>query len=174
AERGFQQDDAGYAQRGGDDDRRQRVGQDVAEDDSGIEGTERPGRLDELLFSKHQKLGPHQTPDFEPPGGRDHDDDRAQPHTAGRRGDRDDDQQEGHRDDDVGEAHQRVVQPAAVVAGERAQPAADHQVADDGEDADHERDPGAAKKSGQLVATEVVGAQDVLQILERRLVRVTV
>src|SRR5207249_12117428 len=108
-ERGFQQDDAGHAQGRGNDDRGEGIRQDVADDDSGVRCPERSSRLDELLFSKHQKLGPHQSANLVPAGGGDDDDDGGEADTAGRRRDGDDDEQEGRRDDDVGEAQQRVV-----------------------------------------------------------------
>ena len=41
------------------DERGQRVGQNVAEDDPCIRSPQCASRLDELLFSKHQKLGAH-------------------------------------------------------------------------------------------------------------------
>ena len=125
--------------------------------------------MHELLLSKHEKLRPHQAANLKPPGGRDHDDDRAQPDATGRRRNRDDDQQERHGDDDVGEAHQRVVQPAAVIAGERPQATADHQVTDDRQDPDLDRDARTAEQARQFVAAEVVGAEEVLKALEGRL-----
>ena len=141
----------------------------MAEDDAEVGGPQSLRRLDEFLFSKHKKLCPHQSTDLIPAGGGDHDDDRAQPHSSGRRRDGDNDQQEWHRDDDVGEAHQRVVQPAAVVTGQRPESAADEQVADDRQGAHHDRDARASRQPRQLVAAEVVGTQQVLETLEWRL-----
>ena len=60
---------------------------------------------------------------------------------------------------DLGDAHQHVVDPAAVVAGDRPDDDPDGDRHRDGEEPDHERDAGAVENAGQYVAAEVVRAE---------------
>ena len=71
------------------------------------------------------------------------------------------DRQRGKRDPEVGEAHEQVVEPAAVEAGERA----DHHADDRRQDRDPERDPQrdlpTVEHARERVAAQLVGAEPV-------------
>ena len=77
------------------------------------------------------------------------------------------DGQPGQGQDEVGEAHQQVVDDAAVVAGDRADRRADRRREEGDEERDPERRPEPEDDAAQVVATELVGAEEV-PVLERR------
>ena len=77
------------------------------------------------------------------------------------------DREAGQREDQVGEAHQQVVGVAAEVAGQRADRRSDHGREKRDEDRDPERRPDAVDDPAQVVAAELIGAEDV-PALERR------
>ena len=83
------------------------------------------------------------------------------------RGEQDGDARE--REDEVGEPHQQVVDPAAVVAGDGADRRPDRRREDRDEERDPERGADAVDDPAQVVTAELVGAEDVPALERRRL-----
>ena len=69
--------------------------------------------------------------------------------------------QQRNREKDVGDAHDRVVEPAAVVAGDRAERRADEHLHDHGEEADRQRDARAEEQAREQIAADLVGSERV-------------
>ena len=74
------------------------------------------------------------------------------------------DQHDGQREgrdglEELGEAHQRIVDEAAGIAGDGAERHADQQRDQRRDHADHQRDPRAMDEAGGDVAAERVGAE---------------
>ena len=74
-----------------------------------------------------------------------------------RRGEQD--REHRQRQDEVGDAHQQVVEPAAVVAGDRADDEPDDRRDDGDEDADLHRGADPVDDAAELVAADLVGAE---------------
>ena len=114
---------AGDQQRGVDDDRREQVGQDLAEHDPQVPGPERPARLDELALAQRQRVAADEPRDVGPGEERDDHDHQAQPRLErpveaallrgrARRDDADGEQQQRHREDDVGRPRDEACRPS--------------------------------------------------------------
>ena len=69
------------------------------------------------------------------------------------------DREEREREEEVGEAHQDVVDPTAVIAGDRTEHDADDCRDDRHQNADLRGGPDAVNDAAELVAPEVVGAE---------------
>ena len=157
-EAGFRQDGAGHHDRCGHRHRRQRVGQDVHQDDAQV----RHARVDvgqhELGVAQPQHLRPHQPRQTGPCGEADGDHDAADRRLQD--GDDDDGEQEG-RDglEQLGHRHQGAVGDAAEIAGQRAHRDADHNGDQRRHRADQQRDPRAVEQVGRHVAADHVAAQ---------------
>ena len=126
----------GDRERAVDDDRPERVREDVPEHDPQVARAGGLRRLDVLLLAQREEDAAHDARDPRPEEERE--DDRHAPLTAlteQRRGGEQDGEQR-QRQHEVGEAHQDVVDPAAVVAGDRADDEADDRRDDGDEDAD--------------------------------------
>ena len=163
-------DDGGRdVDRGGDDHRAQRVGQDVAHDEAALAGAERARRLDELLLAQGQELGAHQPRHRHPAQAADDDDDededaalRPEDGLEGVAEEIDHQQQQRQRrqrQEQVGEPHQARADTAARHAGDGADDGADHDGDHHGGQADGERDAPAIEHARQQVLAEIVGAQ---------------
>ena len=75
----------------------------------------------------------------------------------------------GNREEQVGDAHEDVVDVAAVEAGDRADRRPDRRREERDEDRDPERRADAVDDPAQVVAPELVGAEDVPALERRRL-----
>ena len=73
----------------------------------------------------------------------------------------------GNGEEEIGEPHEQVVDLSAVVAGDGADGRADERGEDGDHDGDPERRPDAEHDPAQVVAAELVGAEQV-PALERR------
>ena len=133
------------------DHRRDRVREDVRDEDRPPRTpTERAARTKSFSRSprieprsRRAKIGICVTPD------RDHDLDEAR---AEHRDDPDREQQAGDREHDVHQAHDDGVDPAADVAGDRAEHEPDREADGDRDDADQQRVAGAVDDARELVA----------------------
>ena len=81
------------------------------------------------------------------------------PAEDGRDHHREDDRRE--REHEVGAAHAEPVERAAEVAGDRADDRADRRGADDDEERERQRHPGAVEHAAEDVAAELVGSEQV-------------
>ena len=116
----LEEDGRGHAERGLHDDRSQRIGKDVTEQDLEGLGSAGPRRLDELALAKGKRLPAHQARHVHPAGHRDGDDDLVQTRVAKQYDQQQRDQQVGNAVEDVDdEAHDRV-EPALEVTGGQA------------------------------------------------------
>ena len=145
--------------RGEEDDRgRQRVGQDVAEEDAPPGEAQRPPGRDVVEVPLPQHLAAHEPRVRHPLGRADRDEDvdlaRAQ-----ERDDGDDQHEEGHRGDHVHGPHDDGVDPSPVVARSRAEQRPEHEREHGRQDADAQIDRRPGEDPGQHVAPEVVGAE---------------
>ena len=78
------------------------------------------------------------------------------------------DREARQREDEVGEAHEAVVDRAAVVAGDGADEGADERREQRDDDRDAERRLDAVDDAAEVVAAELVGAEDVPVVQRRR------
>ncbi len=90
------------------------------------------------------------------------------------RGQHEQQRQQRDGEHDVGRAHDDEVDPAAVVAGDRAQERADRDLHDHREQRDRERDARAEHQAREQVAAVLVGAQDVVRDARRERVALPV
>jgi hypothetical protein len=88
-------------------------------------------------------------------------DDRDDEPGAVERGQHDRREQRGEGEGEVGEAHHRLLDPAAACAGEQAQPDAEDEPDADGDEADQDRVLRADEQQRADVAPEAVGAEPV-------------
>ena len=160
AQRRRGQDGAAHADRRAHDDGRGDVGQHVQGHHAQRRGAERDRRFDEHLVLQRARFGEHQAGPERPVGDAERQDDvfdrRAQ-----RLGDGDRQHDLRHRQEHVGDAHQEIARPAAVVAGEEADRHADHDGGSDGDNGDGDGDAGAEQDATQQIAAHPVGAQPV-------------
>src|SRR5919109_5381555 len=161
AEPGDVDDRRGHRERSLDDHGRDRVREDVREEDHRAPDAHRPRREHEVVLA----LREHRAAE-EPREDRDvHDPDRNHDLLqagAERRHDPDRKEQTRDGEHDVHAAHDQRVHDAAEVAGERAEDEPDREPDRDGHDADHERVAGAVEDAAEDVATELVDAEQVV------------
>ena len=138
--------------------RRDAVGQDVAEHDPAGRRAERDRRLDVGLLADRQHQRAHQARDARDLGDGDGDDHRADA-GAPQRHQRDGEQDGGNRHQAVHHAHQRPVQPAQV-AGAQAEHDAEGERQRRGGDADQQRHARAVEHAAVDVAAEGVRAHE--------------
>ena len=148
-------------QRSGDDNWRQAVRQDLAEDDRRIAHPEHDAGLDELAVAHREKLAAHQARYRRPRHHRDRD------HDVGDRGREHGDQDEredkgGDGLEELGEAHQDVADAAAVESSDAADQRAKDERDQGGDEADQERSAGAMGDPGCYVAAQHVRTEEVL------------
>src|SRR6185503_2449529 len=165
------EDRAGNGEGGRDDERRERVGQQMLGHDPARRRPDRAGRLDELAFFEGKHLPSGQPRDPDPADDRDGNEDQqqavqelAERAVAERR---DDDQQEeevGERIDDVGEAHQTLIEPSAEEAGSHAHGDAKTKHDRRRYEADDHADPRRVDQPTHDVASEEVSAEQVTRI----------
>ena len=132
----------------------------MAPEEIAIGRAERAGGLDEVALAQRERLAPHDSRVGDPTRHAEHENDVREARAEdGEHGDGQ--HEDGERELDVAQAHQRVVRPAAVVAGEQpeadAQQARDH----DGREADDQGDPCTIEEPARDVAAERVGAERV-------------
>ncbi len=135
------------------------VGQDVAEQQAGVGGTERARGLEELALFQGHDLGADEAGVVYPTGEGEREDEVQQ--TGAEEGDdRDGEQDSGQGEEGVCEVDvDDGVGEATVEAGEQAEGDAEDQGDGDDGDGDGERDAGTVEGSGELVAAEFVGAE---------------
>ncbi len=148
------------------------VRQDVPPHDRPFRTARDDGEADELAFLQRQHLAAHHACVACPVDQAQDDDDV--PHArADDGGEEDGEGQCRQREPGVGDAHDDLVRPAAEIAREDAQHGADHAGEDHRGEADDHRDPGAEDQPRQHVASELVGAEQVLggaaRLPERRM-----
>ena len=153
----------GHSDSGLHDDRLHDVGQDVADEDAEIGGSEGARGFDVFALAGGQHLGADQAGVADPSA-----DDEGQdevPQAGAEKGDEGDGQQDtGEREkrvhhDDVDEA----VDPSAVVSGERADEGAEQERSGDHRAADDHGVAGSVEDAGEQVAAQFVGAAEVVQ-----------
>src|SRR3990172_4152771 len=159
ADEGFGQDDVRHRQRDIDDDRPERVGDDVAAHD--VEGRDAAGdrRLDELLALEADRLAAHDARHVEPGDGADADIDE-QDVAAEHDGEQDHEEQERQRVEHVDGPHHHGVDAPAEEAGGGAPDDADGQADQGREDADGQRRAAAVEGAHEQVAAVLVGAEE--------------
>ena len=165
-QRAFEQDRDRHHDAGVDDHRRQGVGQDLAEDELDIPHAQRAAGLDEFAVAQRQEFGAGQPRRRRPRHDADRDGDGGQG-----RAEHGDQHQQQHeirqRLERLGDAHQHIVDPAAIVAGEGADQDADQDGDRGGDAADQQRDPRAVENLRGDVAAGIVGAEQEARIRER-------
>src|SRR5699024_7813450 len=163
---GFRQHAGGEIQGGVDDNHRDDVGQDVAEDDAELLDAQSLGRGNELLLALGQHAAAHQAGDAGP--GEEAQDEHNQDDTlqlgntvAQNTGQDNTEGKEGDGGDNLGQAHQQVVQLAALVARDAAHNHTD-EGGDDNSDSAHGHGHAAAhNQTAEHVAAKAVGAHQV-------------
>ncbi|KAG1217387.1 hypothetical protein G6F35_009204 [Rhizopus arrhizus] len=147
----FEQDRRADGQRGRHDQRRQRVGQDHAPDDARVARADHafgqhvfpPFQAQELAPRQPRGAGPANHADRHRDGRKRWGEQRHQHHRK---------EQGGQHLEEFGDAHQRLVDPAAVVAGQRADRQADGHRQHRGHHADQQGGAAAIDHAGQHVA----------------------
>ena len=110
----------GDAERGGDDDLRPHVRQQVSQQDPPVQGTQRLGGEHELGAAENQDLTPNQPRHSSPA----HDPDHHEHHRERRLdgcGDSDQQEQRGKSESDVGQPHHQCIDPTTVISGQQAE-----------------------------------------------------
>ena len=167
-QRGFGQDGGAEAHRAGDDQLRDDVGDQMAEDAVPDLDAAGLGGQHELLLAQREDLAADQTGNARPA---EEAQDQHQVHhalpgiDAHRVHGRTDDDDDGHRGDaveNIDDTHNNVVDPAAEVAGDAAHQDAEGRFNDNNDEADDQRDTSAVHQAGQHVHTVRVGAEPVL------------
>src|SRR2546425_2898965 len=159
------------AERDGDDDGREHVRKEVPYHDAPRLGTDRTRGLDELAFLQGEHLAADQPRHADPvhQGDGDEHEHEASAEIAGRgvpqhRHDDEEEEQVGERVDHVGDAHEQVVDPTAVVAGEHPDADADQEDQRDRDEAHPQRDPRRPDEPAEDVASELIAPEWVLRI----------
>ena len=141
---------------------RQRIGQDVAEQQAHRAVAARPGAAHELALADRQHVGADDPRELHPAG-----DGHHQDHVQEARAEREDDP---HREQDIGDgeedirhAHDERVGAAPVEAGQEAERDADQAGERDRRESDAEGDPAPVDDAAQDVAPEVIGAERMLR-----------
>ena len=162
AERGFCENRAGEADGGLDEDGRQRIGNEVAQENARVRGSERTGREHKLELFDFEGLRAGEARVACP--ARDH---QGQNHFANAgaeecgKGDREQNSRERKKCVDEQIVY-KVVEPAAKVAGKRAYGESGESGAQHDAKADEQRDARAVQSARQNVAAQFVGAEGVL------------
>src|SRR5579883_58654 len=155
----FDEDRRRDEERAGDDDGREAVRQDLAEDHLEIAHAEHDRGLDEFAPPQAEELAANEARDGRPADDGDGDD------GAGERWAEDGDEHDGEdeggdRLEELGEAHQQVVDESAIEAGEGADEGADEERRQCRDEADHQRGAGAMSDPRRHVAAERVRAEE--------------
>ena len=149
-----------------DDDRADRVRQDVAEDDPPVADADGLGGLDELPLPDRQEQAPDEAADAHPAQQPEDDDDQADvavPEEPARDEDHEQERQAQHHVDDP---HQDVVGEPAEIARDRADDRPDEDADEHAREADQERRPGPVDHEHEDVALEAARLPE--RVLERR------
>lgn len=163
AERGFGKNGGGHAHGGLDEHGLQGVGQDRAREQAKVGGAERAGGLDELAFAHGGDLRADQARVADPGGQGQREDEVG--HGGAEEGDH------GYGEQDPGQGQEGVakidrehrINPAAVEAGERTEEEAESEREQDDSGGNGEGDPGAEEDTGENVAAEFIGAEEVMR-----------
>jgi len=139
AQRGLGDDGPGHAEGGLHDQRRREQRQEMPDDDTARRRAERTRRLDELALAQPVHLAADQAR-IAGPADQAEGEDHVPQARAEEAGERDREQEAGKGEEHVDGAHQELVDPAARVAGDSAEGAADRDRDDDGREPDRERD----------------------------------
>ena len=118
-------------------------------------------RLDELLLAQREEEAANDPRDRRP---EEEGEDEADPQRipgAEEDGSGQQDREPRQREHEVGEAHEQVVHVAAVVAGQRTDSGAERGREQGDEDRHPERRPDPEHDAAQVVASELVGAEEV-------------
>src|SRR5216684_3580322 len=149
-----------------DDDRGEQVREQVADHDPARRRADRARGLDELALLERQDLTPYEPGHADPVDDGDGHEDEQQPTLdVSQRGvpqrghDDEEEEQVRERVDDVGDAHEDLVDPAAVVPGREADGHADEEDDRDGHEADEHRDLRRPQEAREDVAAELVAAE---------------
>src|SRR5207249_601557 len=111
----------------------------MASEEIEVGRAERARGLDELALTQRERLAPHDPRVGDPTRHAEHENDvRKARAEDGEHGDGQ--HEDGERELDVAQAHQRVVRPAAVIAGEQPEADAQHAGDHDGREADDQGD----------------------------------
>src|SRR4051794_4366197 len=135
-ERGLDQDRRRHREGRVDDDRPQRVRKDVTEHDPEVTRAGGLRSLDVLLLAQGEEDAANDAGDVRPEQSREDERDAPLAALAEERRGREQDREERQRQREVGEPHQDVVDPAAVIAGNGADEEPDDRRDDGHEDAD--------------------------------------
>ena len=159
-QRRLEEDGAGHGEHRLGDEQRRHVGQDVPADDVEVAGAQAPRAAHEAALLERVHLGAHHVGDAHPAEQADDEHDVVDRLPEQRR---EHDHQGQRRDDEeeVGDAGHRGLPPAALVAGEDAERAADQHGDERGGEADEHRVLGAGDDQAEHVDAGVVGAQPV-------------
>src|SRR5579859_6936185 len=159
-EEGFAEDHLRDEQAGIDDDRPDRVRDDVLPHDRERPHAAGARRLDEFLVLQAQGLAAHDHGDGQPQERADRDQNRFDA-AAQHHGQHDDEEQERQAVEHVDDAHHDRVDGTAEEAGDGTVADADDDRDDGREHADQQRRPAALEHAREQVAAEIVGAEDV-------------
>src|SRR6266851_4000432 len=156
----FDEDDRTQVEASENDQHVQHVGQEVADDQANVAGAKGTGGHHEVTRAHRQHLAADESRDASPA---DRGDDQRESDCVGLEQDRHEDEKEDRRDgeNDVDEAHEDAVDQPSVVAGHQPNCRADRQRHADGEEADAHRNLCSEEQTRELVAAEVVCAQNV-------------
>ena len=170
-ERGLSEDRTADADRRGDEDGRQRVGEDVPPDDREVRVADRACGLDELLLLEREELRAYKACDGHPlqqaDDRHDHDEDpdlgaegRAQ-HVAEEIDDDEQERKDRQRQEEIGEPHEGVVELVEVARqGPDERPERDRD--EHRGEADRDRHATAPQGAREDVAPEIVGSERVI------------
>jgi len=159
AEGRFYQDGAGHAEGGRDEHRGGGVGQNVVKKDARGTHAGHPGGQDEFPAAQGQGLGPDESRHPHPGGEPDDDHDIGERRRE--KGDNGQDEEKGRKaQHDIHAAHDALVHQPTEIAGAQSERQPDGHGQPHGHESHPERDPAAVEQSGEHIAAQGIGAQE--------------
>ena len=141
----------------------------MAEHDPQVTRADSLRGLDVLLLPQGEEDAAHDARDRRPvEGGEDRDDRPNAARPPDERRDRQQDDEDRQRQDEIGDAHDRVVDPAAVVAGDRADEQPEERRHHCHDEADLLRRANAVDDAAEVIAADLVGPEVVVPDARRR------